>query len=65
MPASSGSRIANAFTGNIDEARKLVTTLRELAPWLRVTDFRRLFTLRRPEDFERFNEGMRLAGLPE
>ena len=39
--------------------------LRELDPGLRISNLRDLFPVQRPEDFARWEEGLRLAGLPE
>jgi len=58
--------IASALGGNLSEARKVVAELRLLEPWLSVSVFRdQVTSLRRPQDLERFAEGLRLAGLPE
>jgi hypothetical protein len=54
-----------AHGGCLDEARKAAAQLRELAPSFRIAHVRTLFPLRRPEDLAKYNEGLRLAGLPE
>jgi tetratricopeptide (TPR) repeat protein len=56
---------SHAFAGRLDQARKALTRLREIDPTFRVSDIRRGFPFRRPEDIERFEEGLRRAGLPE
>ena len=38
---------------------------RQIDPTFRVSDFRRRFPFRRPEDIARWEEGLRKAGLPE
>jgi tetratricopeptide (TPR) repeat protein len=54
-----------AHGGRLDEARKAVAQLRELAPGFRIAHVRTLFPLRRPSDQAKYIEGLRLAGLPE
>ena len=39
--------------------------LRQLDPALRLSNLKDLLTLRRPEDFAKWEEGLRKAGLPE
>jgi hypothetical protein len=39
--------------------------LRQIDPALNLSNFKDLLPFRRPEDFARFAEGLRLAGLPE
>jgi TolB-like protein/class 3 adenylate cyclase len=66
LPGAIGAAaIANALVGNIEEARQLVDRLRELAPSMSLRHARELSHLRRPEDFERFVKGLRIAGMPE
>jgi hypothetical protein len=57
--------IANALAGNIEEARQFMAKHRQFVPAMRITDLSEHLPLRRPQDFERYVEGMRLAGLPE
>ena len=47
------------------EQRRPPPRLRELHPTLRISNLQSLMVLRRPEDIARWEEGMRLAGLPE
>ena len=54
-----------ALAGRLDQARKSMARLREIDPALRVSDLRRMFTFRRPEDIARYEERLRKAGLPE
>jgi TolB-like protein/Tfp pilus assembly protein PilF len=53
----------NALAGRLEEARKAITRLRELDPAQSVSSLK--IRLRRPEDFARYGEGLRKAGLPE
>jgi len=39
--------------------------LRDFDPALRLSNLKDLFPIRQPEDFARWAEGMRQAGLPE
>src|SRR4029450_13302301 len=57
--------IANALAGNIEEARQFMAKHRQFVPAMRITDLSEHLPLRRPQDFERYVEGMRRAGLPE
>jgi TolB-like protein/class 3 adenylate cyclase/tetratricopeptide (TPR) repeat protein len=54
-----------AHGGRLEEARRAAAQLRELVPSFRIAQVRTLFPLRRPEDLEKYSEGLRLAGLPE
>jgi TolB-like protein len=55
----------HAVAGRVDQARKLVARMLELDPRLRISDLQGLPPLRRAEDFERWSEALRKAGLPE
>ena len=48
-----------------DKAHLAMQRLHELDPTLRVSNLRDWLPIHRPEDFARFAEGLRLAGLPE
>ena len=54
-----------ALAGRTVEARKAMAHLRELNPALRLSNLKDLVPIRRPEDFERWADGLRKAGLPE
>ena len=54
-----------ALAGRQAEAEKAMTRLRQLNPALRMSNLRDLLPFRRPEDFDRWAEGLRKAGLPE
>jgi len=61
-------RIASAsfaLAGHLEQARQLISRLRQITPMLRVADVKGLFPLRRPQDLARYEEGLRKAGLPE
>jgi tetratricopeptide (TPR) repeat protein len=48
-----------------EEASKAMARVRQIDPELRLSNLKALFPLRRSEDFTRWAEGMRKAGLPE
>jgi TolB-like protein/class 3 adenylate cyclase len=54
-----------ALSGALDEAKKAMVILRQLDPTLRISNLRRLQAIKRPEDLAKWEEGLRLAGLPE
>jgi len=56
---------SNALAGRLDQAHRAMARLRQIDPALRVSDLRRMFPFRRPEDLARYEEGLRKAGLPE
>jgi adenylate cyclase len=54
-----------ALAGRIEEAKATCARLRELEPQLRVRNIRDLFAPYRSADLAKFEEGLRMAGLPE
>ena len=60
MAAASG-----ALTGRLSEAEKAMARLCQIDPALRLSNLKDLGPFRRPEDFARWVEGLRKAGLPE
>ena len=65
LTAVRGAAASHALAGRLDEARKFMARMRELDPALRVSNLKELLPLRRPEDFDRWAHGLRIAGLPE
>jgi len=56
----------NALAGRFEQAQNALARLRQLDPALRISNLRdRLGPYRRPEDLARYEEGLRLAGMPE
>jgi Flp pilus assembly protein TadD len=51
--------------GKFTEAQKAMTRLRHINPTLCLSNLHTLFTLAREEDFIRWKDGLRQAGLPE
>ncbi len=56
---------SHALSGRIDKAQQAMQRLHQLDPSLRVANLRDWLPIQRPEDFARFADGLRLAGLPE
>jgi adenylate cyclase len=54
-----------ALAGRQAEAETAMARLRELNPSLRMSNLKDLLPIRRSEDFERWAQGMRKAGLPD
>jgi len=65
VPAYVAAALSNAVTGRAEDARKIVTKLRELDPGHCVTSLKNVLPLRRPEDLTKLEECLRKAGLPE
>jgi TolB-like protein len=56
---------SNALCGHLAEAQKAIAYARRLDPNLRVSNIKDRVGRFRPEDFTRYAEALRLAGLPE
>jgi TolB-like protein len=56
---------SSALAGRLDEAREAMERLRRIDPALHISNLKDRLPLRRPEDFGRYTEGLRKAGLPE
>jgi len=54
-----------ALAGRPAEAHKAIARLRQLVPASRISNLVDLLLMRRPEDFARWVDGLRQAGLPE
>ena len=65
IPSTSVAVAAGALAGNHAAATKAMARLRQLMPELRMSNLGDLFPIRRAEDFNRWAEGLRRAGLPE
>jgi adenylate cyclase len=64
-PALRTLAASSAMAGRQEQAEKAITHLRELDPGLRISNLRDLFPLQQREDVARWEEALRLAGLPE
>jgi hypothetical protein len=56
---------SHALSERMDKAKQAMQRLHELDPSLRVSNLKDWLPIQRPEDFARFADGLRLAGLPE
>jgi tetratricopeptide (TPR) repeat protein len=56
---------SSALAGQAADAQRAMARLRQLDPDLRISNLGALFPISRPQDFTRWAEGMRRAGLPE
>jgi TolB-like protein len=65
LTAVRGAAASYALAGRLDQAQNLVMRMRELNSALRISNLKDLFPLRRPEDFTKWVDGLRKAGLPE
>ncbi|MBC8012975.1 MAG: adenylate/guanylate cyclase domain-containing protein [Methyloceanibacter sp.] len=63
--STSVAAAAAALAGNHAAAGKAMAHLRQIDPELRISNLKDLIPIRRAEDFDRWVEGMRKAGLPE
>jgi adenylate cyclase len=60
------SAASHALGGRLEPAQKALARLRQLVPAQRVSNLREsMGPYRRPEDFAKYEEGLRRAGLPE
>jgi hypothetical protein len=57
--------VSHALAGRPDEAKKFMDRTIEMDPALRVSNLKGLLPLRRPEDFAKWADALRLAGLPD
>jgi len=56
---------SRAIEGRLADAKKAVARLRQIDPTLRISNLLDSFPIARQEDFARWAEGLRKAGLPE
>ena len=58
--------VSNALAGRLEEAQKAVARALELDPDMRLSNLKdRIGAFRRPEDYAKYADGLRKAGLPE
>jgi tetratricopeptide (TPR) repeat protein len=65
IPSTAVAAASAALAGNHTAAEKAMARLRQIDPELRISNLKDLFPIRRSEDFDRWAEGLRKAGLPE
>jgi hypothetical protein len=64
VPALRSAVVSRALAGRVADAEKALAVLMQIDPAQRVSAFpKRLF--RRPEDYTKMVEGLRIAGMPE
>ncbi len=56
---------SHALAGRLEEAQKVMARMRQIIPELRVTNLKDVISFHGQEDFARYAEGLRRAGLPE
>ena len=54
-----------ALAGHLDRAQKAMARLRMLDPAFRISEVKDFVRFGRPEDYARFEDGLRIAGLPD
>jgi len=65
LPAVGVLAAVRALAGRVKEARQAMQHLRRIDPALHISNLRERHPIRGPEDFAKFVEGLRQAGLPE
>jgi TolB-like protein len=65
LPAVRVAAASDALAGRTTKAQELMAHLREADPSLRISGLNDLNPFRRPEDFAKWADGLRKAGLPE
>jgi tetratricopeptide (TPR) repeat protein len=65
LPGAAVTAASHAHAGRLEQARDAMTHLRRTSPALRVSNLKDLWPFHRPEDFSRWADGLRKAGLPE
>jgi hypothetical protein len=56
---------SHALSGRLAQAQKALSRMREIDPDLRISNLAELVPFRAAQDFSRYVEGLRQAGLPE
>jgi tetratricopeptide (TPR) repeat protein len=56
---------SNALAGRREAAHRAMAQVRKIEPYLKQSNLKGLFPIRRSQDFELWSEGLRKAGLPE
>jgi tetratricopeptide (TPR) repeat protein len=65
LPAHRLVAVNSGLLGRTDEARKAISRVLKIDPQSRMSNLKGYIPLRRPEDFSKYAEGLRLAGMPE
>jgi TolB-like protein len=64
-PAMRMAAASHALAGRLAQAREAMARMRHIDPALRASDVAAFVPFRRPDDFDRYVQGLRKAGLPE
>ncbi|HUB97167.1 MAG TPA: adenylate/guanylate cyclase domain-containing protein [Stellaceae bacterium] len=56
---------SQALDGRLDTARQTMARARQIDPALRISTLQAAYPIRRPEDFAKWADGLRQAGMPE
>ena len=56
---------SHALAGRLDHAQKAMMRMRQIDPAIRVSDLSHMLPFRRQEDIARYEEGLRIAGMPK
>jgi Flp pilus assembly protein TadD len=65
LTAVRGAAASHALAGRLDEATRFMARMRAMDPALRISNLEDLLPLRRAEDFAKWADALRKAGLPE
>jgi tetratricopeptide (TPR) repeat protein len=65
FPALRNAATSYALAGRLDLAKQALSRVLQADPELRISNVPARVPLRRPDDLARYQEGLRLAGLPE
>ena len=65
LSAAAVAAASHALAGRLDEAQRAAQRVRQIDPTLRLSNLKDWYPLGRPEDFARWADGLRKAGLPE
>ena len=65
LPGIRMAAASHALSGRLAQAEKALTRMREIDPELRISNLAELVPFRAAQDFARYVDGLRKAGLPE
>ena len=65
LPALRMAAASHACAGRLAEAQKAMARIRQIDPELRISKLTDVVPFREPQDFDRYVDGLRKAGLPE
>ena len=65
LPGIRMAAASHALSGRLAQAQKALTRMRQIDPELRISNLAELVPFRAAQDFARYVEGLRKAGLPE